>query len=331
MKIYKEYFLPNQREPENREKGPELEIKFLFSAHATAEDFKDFEFEFDKADVLVPELVGWSEETLQYLRKLAAENKPIAKVSNFSMATGEILKSISGSHKAIELVDIPKGNYIDNMQSEARKIGQESLNLAEFNEMISGLKSFLIKFSEAQKLRDKYIVSQIKTLKDKIIKDYPALAKRDKLNILITMGSFHTDVYRQTKEDFKSTQELNTVTLVYDNITGVLQKLQHIEYPKIDDITDIEVARCWLSSVMAEEIFSPTKNTAKFSEYLWLASRQFLLEEIKDLFKKKNSGQHCIKEALERKNFPVPIVCLMSDERFDKFLDTCRKCGQNEI
>ena len=327
MKIDNGYFYPEVGRTESREKGPALEMKFLFSPHATAEDFRSFKFEFDKADVFVPELFGWSEETLQTLRELSIENNPDDSVPNFGLATGEIVKNISGSQKAIELVDVPKGDPIEKLQREAIKIGNESLNLTDFNGMISGVKSFLIKFSEAQKLREEYMVSKIKTLRNKIEEDYPELAKKDKLNVLIALGSFHTDIYNKVRESFGTAQELNTVPQIYDNLIGILQKIQQIEHPGNDDVTDIEVARYWISAEMRDGIFPPTGNTEKFSEYLWLASRQFSLEEIKSLFERRSSKTPYIKEELEKKGFPVPIACIMPDERFDKFLKSCRELG----
>jgi hypothetical protein len=327
MKIDKGYFYPETERIESREKGPTLEIKFLFSPHGTAEDFKNFESEFNNADVFVPEVFGWDEETLQSLREFSEESDSEFKAPNLGLATGEIVRNILGSQKAIELVDVPKGDPIEKLQKESIKIGNESLNLDDFDEMVSGVKSFLIKFSESQKLREKYIISKIKTLKNKIIEDYPELVRKDKLNVLVSLGSFHVGVYGQIKESFETAQELNTVPKIYDNLVEILQKLQQIEYPENDHIADIEVARWWISAEIREGIFSPTANTEKFSEYLWLASKQFSLEEIRSLFGRKNPKMPHIKEELEKKGFPVPMSGVMLGNHFDKLLEECRKFG----
>lgn len=198
------------RPNKNLKKGePKINIRIFYGSHDTTEDAIAINKEFQKADVYIPEIAGWTENTLFNYRKISAGvMTPEAYYGpHDTYFDYEEYKMIYKSGKLITLIDIPQASPINQRRL---KLKEPTISYSEsFEDALRLYKEYYEEHAANIKERENFMLSQLrKFIKDlrESIKKNPKLFSKDKLEtgitILIFIGSVHTRVSHYAKREF---------------------------------------------------------------------------------------------------------------------------------
>ncbi len=205
---------------ENKIEMPPIETTMLFSRHYTASDVEWMEPHYKETDIFIPETVSWTPEGLEMYQKIAqggsegytasgrffsnlmSEMQKNPKATfRFSGAIVEMMQKFPG--KKICYIDLPAGTELQVQHKKDIENLFKRIDLipptaslaerAEIEEKLSG------EFSKSLALREEEITKSLPRELGKLVKQYPGLLKKEKLKVLIQLGSNHTRIYQWLK------------------------------------------------------------------------------------------------------------------------------------
>lgn len=256
--------LSAEKEVANKEGGPKVELRFYFSAHGKAEDFKKLEESLDWADIYAPESIGWSETTRKIFEKVARGGLNPEKFPVLSeVSTTRILKAIYRRRNkplAIAFIDLPEDSPIlrrlyDVFANSAAT--KESFRQGNFETALKEIKKNLKEEAAVQAQRENYIASQIQPQVSKLVKTSPDLKEKvlnkEPLRLLVSIGAFHTGIYRNLK--YKNTavaRRMSESPFVFSYDSEAARSHQNKQ-----ELTDELAARVLIESVLRPVIAPP--------------------------------------------------------------------------
>ena len=202
--------MEKEQKIEKLEKEPKISYHILYGPHVTSKDFEKLEEAFKKADVYIPEKLGYITDTLEYYNKLSqGELNPKEMAKEFGIDSGShTLKQyqvIYNSKKPILFVDVPDVNQElmeecernDDLNTESFKLFTQGM----YDSAIEKMRKCVINDANFELKREELIKKNLKGRIAELIEDNPQLEKKDKIRALLTLGALHTRIYHDLKKE----------------------------------------------------------------------------------------------------------------------------------
>jgi hypothetical protein len=306
---------------------PPLHFDILYAPHGTAEDWNwaSFQEHLQRADIYIPEIYEWHKRTLKYLNEISRGEVPPPKVPPGVYASWDItlIKAIYDSQKPVLAIDVPSGHRIVALY---RKLKSRLKNLrieSDFSVTLYRFKSLLMKEGHIQKEREEYMLSQLKPVITKFLRKNPNFYQKDKINVLLTLGSIHTDLYHELKRGGGSvSREFPEMPYSFDFASEAVRRAR-FELEISNDLAAKALLECFLEKSLGRFIGQLTNSTDKAMLFIRLLASQFTFEEIRDLFGKadpegKNFADLFL-SALHTKDIKFPTSPVKLDAFLAKF------------
>lgn len=182
-------------------KTKNINVDFHFVWHTSGKDLRGMEDKLKKCDVFVPEFLSWSPENEVYLNDVSAGlvTRKQVKMDYGTGFFGELLQKLYGTNKVVKLLDIPRGDYLDNeyRQIVKRKVPNYS---QKFNDRKRDVYNLLRVEADWLRRREDYILDGLQKLSEetKTIKD---TTTGGKLKVLMEYGVSHTRLLHLLSSD----------------------------------------------------------------------------------------------------------------------------------
>ncbi len=250
---------------EQKEKEPKLEYVFLLSSHLTAEDFRQMETLFSECDVYVPELANWRPEFIEAIRKLSEGEIPLDEFiatrtnlnkNTWDTANRERYSILAGSHKPIFLAEAPWSEESPGIRNmPAFQSGVESSRLLReglVEEAIQKRKESIYQFAASFRRREEHISRMLKEPLKEFIETIPNLRDKEKVKVLVQIGTGHTGPYHELKKEGAEAQRIF-------NVDPVLYSLQDVAVRKLlfnpeAQVTDMDAKLSMVNSRITGEL-----------------------------------------------------------------------------
>lgn len=185
--------------PERHPDWPPIELSFYFAPHGSYEDIRGIEPYIAECDVLLFEEAGESKWPKKYLnKKVRSATGPLEDL--IEPVEGEVeeafVRAMYGTDKVAGCIDIGR-NPKRNALLEDALCEMDSLGMPDDISWREAMMTLLIIESESvnlQGIREEVMVNNFELELDDLITKYPELKNRDKLKVLISVGSFHTSL-----------------------------------------------------------------------------------------------------------------------------------------
>lgn len=183
---------------------PELGITLVLAPHASKVDLVKLPKHLKEAHILLPEGTHWNKE-MEFLTQAVAVGVYTPEKANAHVIGGEehkayqleLFKKIHGSNVITGYADLPAGHPL------ARELdffkSYEKLPRMNFQEAIVFETSYVIQYGNYISQRDHYIFSHFLEKIQELIEKWPHLGSLKKINIVMTMGTMHTELYQLLK------------------------------------------------------------------------------------------------------------------------------------
>jgi len=210
-----------------KSKKPEVRIHLLLGTHLTAEEAEFIREPFQKCDIFIPEAVerGHSDQE-EFFNQISQGCVYVDKFFELdqSMLPFEIreFEIMSGSQKMIWVCDIPYYYVGDGLAW--LKEGGNYCYPGTFENALSALEEDIRICALAQRRRERYIVQNIRWRIRALLRTDEEMRQKKGLNILMFMGSFHTNVGHQLAKKFQFTRTFHTLPLVYPPVVEVMRR-----------------------------------------------------------------------------------------------------------
>lgn len=192
------------------EKMPPVSVDIFYSPHVSPEDREGLANKFENADIYIPEAYGWSKRTLSMYRNVSMGNidpkKALRKLGilekhPFYSVLSSDLSMIYSSKKPIGFIDASKDNPL--FKQYRSLFSQYNVNPFEssFEDLVVSCRNGCKIFGEFEKARDDYMLSRFRPTILEVIDKNPKLKSKDKLNVLLFLGSGNTPVFHNLKRE----------------------------------------------------------------------------------------------------------------------------------
>ncbi len=194
---------------------PKIETKFYFHTHATKEDGEGVVQRLKDVDIFIPENAGWDEDRLETWKRVSAGKITPERALEDERGRGKpllwndyfksIFQGIYDTKKEIILADIESDNeifttlkeiMIDNGSAYANAFDRSF----SYEDTLSKVETITDLESTLQKERELYIVKNIKEKLLQKLQENKELREKETLKILLSIGSFHTNLYHEMKK-----------------------------------------------------------------------------------------------------------------------------------
>lgn len=185
---------------------PSVALHFHFAPHAEEENFKALPALFKDCDVYIPEVDVWNEEILLSYQQIGLGNKAAYQKEKRTIleklpepgAKLLELKLMYGGHKKITLI----GPHSEGGCAEALRSSWE-----EMQDATSEVDKYLgwLTLLEPMHQREEEMLRTLGENIGHLMQQNPKLAEKPSINVLISLGSAHTSVYKAAAEVLNTT------------------------------------------------------------------------------------------------------------------------------
>ena len=252
-----EAFLEEAFRKEEKETGPRILIEIFYAPHQTREDAKGIRERIQESDVVIPEEIGWDQKLLSIYRGISGGKTPIEEYFHYLAKTRKeieeakdsfnmaFLEALQNSKKAVELIDVPRLHPL-HLEIYA-KVHEFSLNTkGGFHQLVARWKKLLQDGAELQTKREQYMLENLSVLKKSIAeRKIPELAGKDKVKILLTLGSYHTMMLHQAKRSGEDATRTGKTLDIFRHIDEVSRRFIFGK-----EVNDTLIARTIFESLM---------------------------------------------------------------------------------
>jgi len=184
--------------------SPKISITILFGPHKTEADVRPLEDKFKTADIYIPETIGWSSVDLELFKSVAeGKNSPAQLFQNLGCRRIDyqyhyaMLGMVKNSRKPIVFIDVP----LEHENLEVFLRNQKEFKIQEsFDDQLRLTKATFKDEAKLQIEREAYMKSMLPIKIKEALNEYPELKKKDTLNILISLGTLHANLYGELKK-----------------------------------------------------------------------------------------------------------------------------------
>ncbi|MDA2921898.1 hypothetical protein MYX07_01385 [Patescibacteria group bacterium AH-259-L07] len=281
---------PEGAKEEQKEKEPEILYHFFYSAHGTAQDFKNLEKEFERADIYVLEEYEWTPERKSMLDKLSQGEITLEKVAQEydiekSSSWYREFEIIHNSHKPIVIVDIPERDreFIDK-EEETIEMHVKAVVLfigGKLQGALQKLRSCVINEAELCLAREKRIRENLKKQIRMFLKENSEYADKKEVRVLVNLGGVHTSLYHKLKKKKVSvSREFSHLPMVFNSANEAIRR----EIFK-KEVGDELLARSIIECCIFPRVISITNDSNKADQALRKISSQLTLKDIEQISK----------------------------------------------
>jgi len=278
-------------EEEQKPEEPKISIDIFYSFHRAPRDLENLAKQFDRADIFIPEVPGWSPWLLQYLRDVSEGRKTPEQVESEKRLSSSLRKNfeiIYNSHKPITLVDIPEGHPTEERLQELSSsyyLEVVEFELGEdFDYKLDFIRQYLKNDADAEKRREKYILFQLKPKIQELLQIYPLLKEKEEIKVLLSFGACHTGVYHALR---KTKQKISRRFSMMPFIFGFADEgRMRARFGK--EIDNQLAAKILLEAnfykIFGQELKEVTSDTGKIVDLVRKIISQFSFNEIREIF-----------------------------------------------
>lgn len=187
--------------------GHRVEAEIFFARHSTAEDIKQLQDKFEKADIYIPEAPGWNEELRQFLGSITRGNVDpslFERLEKANPAQAEEARIIYKSNKPFTFIDYPSRHPLEK-KSEDLKFRLTLLLIeaehAPFTVIKDSFKVWNRESAEFSKEREEYMLSQFHDRIGELIEQNSSLRNKSDLKVLLFLGAIHTPVWHGMRHE----------------------------------------------------------------------------------------------------------------------------------
>lgn len=327
---------PKTNPLESKELEPKFNFLVLYSGHDSIENFwpqAELETELAKTDIWFPEMLAWDEATEEGFNRYATGKYDLQhEISEPSKAVE--LKALintarSGKVVNIGFIDFPEQHPLAKMfttkeTSSAR--ASTEFKGGNFDVAMGELKRIARRIASFERAREDYMRGHIQKKIDDIVRDSVVLQdkikKNEKLNILITLGTFHIGFFDDLKKEGQVVdQKVNKLSA---SEAGPFLELV-LRYRRKEDVDDTLIARAllfmelWQKSDLVDADIGKLKTLQFFNKL----TADLELNDIKNISLGLKAGQS-MKEMLKVLRVPLP----RSEQEVDAFLAAGASSGR---
>ncbi len=310
--------------PEIKEKEPKISYHILYGAHRTAEDFKKLKEALEKADVYVPEMVGWNLGGALIFNSLsmgAITPEQMAEIYQIKQDSPyfKICETIYNSKKPILFADISRNHEL--LQERRLNIGSFNLALSlfrrgEFPLALKVIRGSSEKLSNYFEGREKIIKQTLKNSVRQLSEEHPQLKDKKDIKVLLTLGIGHTQVYHSLKKKEESVSREFTETPFIFNFLGEIDRRHRLSKNK--EISNELLAKFILDDLMIPELGEITQNSNKMIKVSRKIISKLNLKDIERISKELGENpEKTITDVLEARGVKVP----KTEEEMDEMLE----------
>lgn len=173
---------------------------FHFAPHRTAEQFDEGSVLLETADIFIPEAAGWTEQTHKDLTAISkGDPKKLAKLcaalatndnADFIQAT---CRSLYGTYKPVILIDADASRK-DLRMTDLAKWYERAIH-PDVETTLQELARELAKVASLSYQRDLVMGENLGAKVTKLVSGHPRLATKDHVQVLLSLGFTHTQLY----------------------------------------------------------------------------------------------------------------------------------------
>lgn len=300
------------------ERQPDLELRFFFSAHATAEDFRAIQEQLQQADVYIPEATGWDNSVRDRYKAVAegtvhrtwgdnVNSNPLALQYDY----------LYRSNKVILLLDIPQGNPALQDMVHAGALQQRASDYffkGNLSRAIEKKRAAAQADAKFQRAREQYIVQGLRRDIPKLRDNFPQLREKSKLRVLASLGSAHTGVFHAMREQEPTLdiiRDMSADTTVFTRYSQVIREmvLTGKEAPHDDEF----YARMFIEDAVRTSVLKGGVTQDSLKAY-WLARHLAdtvsyeQIEQISDQTKVSGRDVNAMRNAMESAGVHIPTT-----------------------
>jgi hypothetical protein len=214
-----------------------LDITVFFGGHTTETDFQALKPYIRQSDVFIHEFAFWSPEEMALLSRISQGDKKARKEfleysdEPFPFTLG-VTQELLGSKIRTTTLDMAAADVrADEIDRHFTEFRQESSSLIEaitpdYGETISRIVTLADREADIENYREEIMIKSIGPRLDALITNDSELQKKEKLNILLQLGTYHTYFYHQLSK------------LAHGNSTVTLRRVFYQPKPIIFDHFD---------------------------------------------------------------------------------------------
>lgn len=294
--------------PEKKENLPEVEIKFAFTSHMTAEDAAVFKKNLKGSDLIFLEGEAYPHKYKEDYQKLAlGEMTP--KEFNQKWTTGNVLEFereidnlLYNSQKTVFFPDVPAGHESLKSEKLIHQIYLKSYQeFAEgnFEKAIAVREMWLKNEARSQKDREKIIRENIKRILAGQIKSSKKFQAKKKLKALVSMGEAHTGIFRKLKQELGKNikEEFGQMPIIFGIEAIIIRALM---FDKTKKIPRREIAKTFIERPLFNYLVQVESNTNKIYQVIRTISTDLDYQTIKELSQKMGTSDQSLDQRIEQ-------------------------------
>ena len=291
----------------------------MFAPHSTAEHAAGLEARIREADIYIPELMGWDNKSLRLFQQVADGKVDYSQAMDRSRGWqggyGEFREAqFNALHKSgvrVALIDIPAGHELEKYERE--EMYQEFAIGDTFDETIANIKEHMQAEAEFTKRREDYMLEQLQPTVQKVIDANPALKQKDKVNVLLSLGSYHTRVYHEVKRSgVESQRTFYDPRTIVSNSSGEMQR----SFAFNKDVSDELAAHVLFESLFLKSLGNNLYD--RFGDHITVSliarklGSQFTVDDMRAIFNDSKGDEvrmaGAVGEAIRERKLTLPTT-----------------------
>ncbi|HEU5121216.1 MAG TPA: hypothetical protein VFT59_00075 [Candidatus Saccharimonadales bacterium] len=272
---------------------PSISVTFYFSPHGNASDIEGIAPYLEKADILLYE--NSRAELTERFQQVAAKEADVRPV-NIMVKEDEIygkpiqgsaweplLRGIYKSGKAIGSIDL--NEHEQHLRDGI--VESQSLPVEEtFDEALASLGKILRRNADLQNQRETIMAERFEEEITRILDEHPELKEKPRLNVLISIGAYHTRLRHALQEKgVQSEQHFPESPYVYDYVNQLTRTYAYGKEPTRELLEKAYLQALLHSAAQAELSAVPGQyNHDKLERYLRSVVDAFNSEEIQQVY-----------------------------------------------
>lgn len=276
----------NDGNAERREGEPEITIEFFFSPHLTAKDLVGLQERFNLCDVYVSEAAEFKPEEVLLADQIAkGKYRPDALdvPPERRTALQQENAMLFDSKKALVFIDIPEGNKLHVHSVKFRQqllVASKAFCYQNFYQALDHAKMAIAENAKYIGGRDDYMADKLSKINLAIAK-HPELKNKDKIRVLVVLGSAHADLPNKIDSRFRVESSSSGKSDLLDELT--IKKIRNQEFS--DELVAKALFEAILRQVMHRE-FLLINNSVFELKFARALMKHFSLAQIRDISKR---------------------------------------------
>lgn len=320
------------------QKQPKIKIHIFFGTHGNEEDAEKLRGPIAKADIYIPERVGWSPNSMYAMEDVAqgrVDPDTVLRLqgkNSRQLTYGFVkreLEILYNSQKPVLIIDVPNENGINKKLTDIVFGEGNSLhahNQPHFARVIKLMRESLKSFADTNISREDYMLVQLKRGIERILKENPHLEQKNVVQALMFLGAAHTRVYHAMKRGGQGvTREFSSLPFVYDNYTEAFRRMMLGKEVSKELVAHVLLQQL-TTTLLRGYLLSITSDNEKITRFLRAVGDKFAYDEIKNIFESKREERpHLLAQFFTRKGIEQPY----SEADIDAFIGT-RTAGREK-